>query len=194
VTIFLSIFVPIWVLIIPDLSTRALWQISVDTPSSESGMFCEKYLCHTLHISLTCRKILRHGADDFASPPKEGALRIFIALKIHRPLVRWNSRTLGPVASTITTRPPRAILQMVTLVTYWTFRKFLTCELAQDRSSVISFHELIAPILRCWLPVVGRRFANRIVWLVWLNVACINCSRPQECGVARVLIFSCVKM
>jgi hypothetical protein len=28
-----------------------------------------------------CRKILRHGADGFTSPPKEGVLRIFIALR-----------------------------------------------------------------------------------------------------------------
>jgi hypothetical protein len=31
--------------------------------------------------SLTCSKMLRHGADSFASPPKEVVLRIFIALK-----------------------------------------------------------------------------------------------------------------
>jgi hypothetical protein len=31
--------------------------------------------------SFTCRKILRHGADGFTSPPREGVLRIFIALK-----------------------------------------------------------------------------------------------------------------
>jgi hypothetical protein len=31
--------------------------------------------------SLTCRKILGHGTSDFTSHPKEGVLRIFIALK-----------------------------------------------------------------------------------------------------------------
>jgi hypothetical protein len=31
--------------------------------------------------SLTCRKILRHGADGFTSSPKELVLRIFIDLK-----------------------------------------------------------------------------------------------------------------
>jgi hypothetical protein len=30
---------------------------------------------------LTCRKILRHGIDDFTSPPKEGIMSIFIAFK-----------------------------------------------------------------------------------------------------------------
>jgi hypothetical protein len=36
-----------------------------------------------VHISkecLTCRKILRHGADGCTSPPKEVMLQIFIAL------------------------------------------------------------------------------------------------------------------
>jgi hypothetical protein len=32
----------------------------------------------------------------------------FITLKIHRPRPGLNPRTLGPVASTLTTRPPRA--------------------------------------------------------------------------------------
>jgi hypothetical protein len=31
--------------------------------------------------SLTCRKILRHGTSGFTSHPKEGVLRIFIAIK-----------------------------------------------------------------------------------------------------------------
>jgi hypothetical protein len=31
--------------------------------------------------SITCRKILRHGTSVFTSHPKEGVLRIFIALK-----------------------------------------------------------------------------------------------------------------
>jgi hypothetical protein len=34
---------------------------------------------------LTCRKTYDNGADAFTSPPKEVVLRIFIALKIHRP-------------------------------------------------------------------------------------------------------------
>jgi hypothetical protein len=50
-----------------------------------------KYLCSYR----TCRKILQHGADGFTSPPKEGVLRNYIALKIHRPLPDVNQRTLG---------------------------------------------------------------------------------------------------
>jgi hypothetical protein len=36
---------------------------------------------HTSKGSLICLKILRHEANGFASPPKEGVLWIFIALK-----------------------------------------------------------------------------------------------------------------
>jgi hypothetical protein len=46
---------------------------------------------------------LRHGTDGFTSPPKEIVLRIFITLKNPS-----NPRTLGPVASTLITSPPRA--------------------------------------------------------------------------------------
>jgi hypothetical protein len=47
-----------------------------------------------LKRSFTCRKILRHGTSGFTSNPKEGLLRIFIALKIHR-LRRVRTRVFG---------------------------------------------------------------------------------------------------
>jgi hypothetical protein len=39
-----------------------------------------KYFFHTVEI-LTCRKILRHGADGFTFPLEEVVLLIIIALK-----------------------------------------------------------------------------------------------------------------
>jgi hypothetical protein len=59
--------------------------------------------------SLTCRKILRHGAFCFTSPPKKVLLRIFIAFKTpsHRPGL--NQRTFGPMASLLTVTPPRRL-------------------------------------------------------------------------------------
>jgi hypothetical protein len=36
---------------------------------------------HTFKGSLTFRKLLKHGAEGFTSPPREGVLRIFIALR-----------------------------------------------------------------------------------------------------------------
>jgi hypothetical protein len=59
-----------------------------------------KFLSHAVN--------LRHGTDGFTSPPKERRAADFITLKIHRPWPGLNPRTLGPVASTLTTRPPRA--------------------------------------------------------------------------------------
>jgi hypothetical protein len=66
-----------------------------------------KYLLHTSKDYLTWRKILWHGAGGFISPSKEGVLWTFIALKIHRLRPGLNSRTLGSMASTLTTRPSR---------------------------------------------------------------------------------------
>jgi hypothetical protein len=62
------------------------------------------------NISIHARKVilhavnLRHGTDGFTSPPKE----VLSPLKIHRPRPELNPRTLDPVASTLTTSPPRA--------------------------------------------------------------------------------------
>jgi hypothetical protein len=50
----------------------------------------------------------------FISHPKEGVLRIFIALKNPSPWPGSNPRTLGPMASTLTTTPPRRPLRGVT--------------------------------------------------------------------------------
>ena len=44
---------------------------------------------------------LRHGTDGFTSPPKEGLLRMFFALKIQRFRPGANPRTWVPKASTL---------------------------------------------------------------------------------------------
>jgi hypothetical protein len=62
---------------------------------------------HTLKVSLTCRKILRHGFDGFTAPPKEGVLRILIALKIPSPSAGFEPANLwfnGKNASHYTTQ------------------------------------------------------------------------------------------
>jgi hypothetical protein len=48
--------------------------------------------------SLTCCKILQNGTSGFTSHPKEGVLRIFIALKNPSPWPGSSLRPLGPVA------------------------------------------------------------------------------------------------
>jgi hypothetical protein len=44
---------------------------------------------------LTCRKLLRHGTDDFTSPPKEVVLRTFIALKNQLSFAGFEPANLG---------------------------------------------------------------------------------------------------
>jgi hypothetical protein len=65
----------------------------------------ETFLFHARKVLLHAVN-LRHGTDGFTSPLKEVVLRIFITLK--NPRSGSNPRTLGPVASTLTTSPPRA--------------------------------------------------------------------------------------
>jgi hypothetical protein len=80
--------VPIWVLIIPDSSTRALWQIPAETPSSKAGKTWRKLpinfagevsLSHFAG-TLICCKIYEMGLLALL-PLNEVKLQIFIALK-----------------------------------------------------------------------------------------------------------------
>jgi hypothetical protein len=72
----------------PDSSTSDLWQAYQQCHlvakqkelAKEITNSALRSIFHTSKLSLTCRKILPHGADGFTSTPKEGVLRIFIAL------------------------------------------------------------------------------------------------------------------
>jgi hypothetical protein len=64
---------------------------------------------HTSEWFLTCRVILRYEVEGFTSALKEGVLRSIISLKNASPRPVLNSRTLGPVASTLTITPPRRL-------------------------------------------------------------------------------------
>jgi hypothetical protein len=69
--------------------------------TDEGNEFClTKYLFDTSKGSLTCRKTLRHGADDITSLRTKVML-----LKNTSPRLGLKPRTLGPIASTLTTRP-----------------------------------------------------------------------------------------
>jgi hypothetical protein len=59
--------------------------------------------------SLTYRKIIPHGNSDFIYHPKEDVLWICIALQNSSPRSGLSTRPLGPVASTLTTTPPRRL-------------------------------------------------------------------------------------
>ena len=71
-----------------------------------SGKFSRNDDFHAILGSFTCRKV-RHGTDGFTSPPKEGVLRMFFALKIRRLRPGLNLRTWLPEASMLIPRPPK---------------------------------------------------------------------------------------
>jgi hypothetical protein len=100
----------------PNLSTRALWQpqvvsggpvswdISGASRRVEEGNENVVYQSpKDFKKSSTCRKILWHWTSGFTSHPKDGVLRIFIALKNPTPWPGSNLWPLGQVASTLTT-------------------------------------------------------------------------------------------
>jgi hypothetical protein len=91
-------------------SSQAVRPAQTSVASRRNGRrnenFAYQYLKY-LKGSLTCTKILRDGTSGFTSHPKDGVLRIFIALKNPWPRPGLNPRPLGPVASALTTTPPR---------------------------------------------------------------------------------------
>ena len=50
---------------------------------------------------------LRHGTDGFTSPPKEGVVRIFFALKNPTALAGFEPANLGTKGQHATPRPPK---------------------------------------------------------------------------------------
>jgi hypothetical protein len=92
---------------------------------------------HTSNWHLTCRKILRHGADGFTSPQKEDVLRILSPLKIHCPRPGLNPRTLDPMARILTITPPRTtnIIRCMSGYLKW----FLPFRFSVENTSSISF-------------------------------------------------------
>ena len=63
--------------------------------------FCLNVDFHVTFRDLLHAVKLRHGTDGFTSPPKEGVLRSFFALKIRRLRPGVNPRTWVPKASTL---------------------------------------------------------------------------------------------
>jgi hypothetical protein len=99
-----------------DSSTRSLWpyykQIHLVANQEECGERNDKIrlrriFVHTSKLYFTQCKTLRHSVDSFISPPQEGVLRIFIALKNILTLSGMNARTLDPRESMLTIIPPK---------------------------------------------------------------------------------------
>ena len=53
---------------------------------------------------------LRHGTDGLTSPPKEGVLRIFSALKNPTTSVGFEPANLGTKGQHVTSRPPKPLV------------------------------------------------------------------------------------
>jgi len=66
-----------------------------------SGHFAQMPTLHVTFRDLLHVVKLRHGTDGFTSPPKEGVLRIFFALKFRRLRPGANTRSWVPKASTL---------------------------------------------------------------------------------------------
>jgi hypothetical protein len=64
---------------------------------------------HASKSYLTCRNILRHGADGFTYPPKEKRAADFYPPYKTSPRPGLTQRILGPMASMITVTPPRTM-------------------------------------------------------------------------------------
>jgi hypothetical protein len=64
-----------------------------------SGEFCLNVDLHLIFRDLLHAVKQRHGTDGFTSPPKEGVLRIFYALRIRRLRPGVNPRIWVPKAS-----------------------------------------------------------------------------------------------
>jgi hypothetical protein len=97
------LFVSIWVLTIPESSTRTVWKIPAETPSSESGeTWREMAVNFADEISLSFfNMLLRHGTDGFTSPSERSrATDFYRPLKsivigrvwTHESWVQWQTR------------------------------------------------------------------------------------------------------
>ena len=95
---------------VPTFAARCLYvRNDARDPSSERWKFRREICPVILPIFRLSRKFrdllhaanLRHGTDGFTSPPKEGVLGIFFALKIRRLRPGLNPRTWVLKASTL---------------------------------------------------------------------------------------------
>ena len=105
---------------VPTFATRRLHPCH----HAEGGTVCEKYpgilpkcwLPRYIYGDLLHAVKLRHGADGFTSPPKEGVLRIFFALKIRRLRPGCEPANLGTKGQHATSRPPKPLERIMFLL------------------------------------------------------------------------------
>jgi hypothetical protein len=106
-----------WLTCLPELaggpSSRDIW--SEQEKWTKEWEFCIFSIIDTSTDILHAVKFYDMGPSRFTSQPKEGVLRIFIALKSPSSRPGLNPRPLGLVAGTLTTAPPRLRLALALL-------------------------------------------------------------------------------
>jgi hypothetical protein len=95
----------------------------------------------------------------FTSHPKEGVLRICIALKNPSPLPGLNPRPLGPVACTLTTTPPRRP-SYVTVVLKYGRKKLLFPYLQGLNRGTRNKNDNSSSLIRSRNPQRNQSFSN----------------------------------
>ena len=93
----------------PLVVFKRSWQPKVELQGREMGdEFCLKMPdFHVTFRDLLRAVNLRHGTDGFTSPPKEGVLRNFFALKSPTPSFGFEPANLGTKGQHTTSRPPK---------------------------------------------------------------------------------------
>jgi hypothetical protein len=110
----------------PGSFNRALWKsyqqshlvVKQKELANEIMDFClMKNLFHASKGPLTYGKSFRRGTDGFTPLWRKACCGFLSRLKIHRPWQGLKPQNLGPMASTITTRPPKTTL-LISFVCY----------------------------------------------------------------------------
>jgi hypothetical protein len=105
-------------LIIPESYTRALWKIPAEAPSSDAGRNLSR-----MAVNFAGEVSLSYYAGIFNTPYNltTWGRRLYFhsegsrATDFYRHRPGMDPRTFGPMASTITTRPPRATSNLLSL-------------------------------------------------------------------------------
>ena len=100
-----------WSLVVPICTARCLSRHNDARDPSKKWPtnLAESSDFHALFRDLLHALNLRHGTKGFTSPPKEGVLRIFFALKNPMASVGFEPANLGTKSQHATSRPPKPL-------------------------------------------------------------------------------------
>jgi hypothetical protein len=97
----------------PNLTTRDLWRSRRWATGNDNFVYSSLW---DFKSSFTCRKILRHGTFPlYFLSERKVCCGFLSSLKIHCLGRVLNPQPLGPVASTLTTTPPRGLVSLLLL-------------------------------------------------------------------------------